>query len=178
MTNSSFSLLEPQDLSLCSKDYAKVQADDDSENDDEDTDVEMDEEVGYGGSDKATVGAAAAANEVTYDATGSADAQSSSSSSSGPQSVRPQIIVTPRKMASAIENATAAVLAKNRKTSLEECTTNEVPLEFIPVCVFDANRKSGGTEAQRSVVGAKEASERSSSKTVIVRAGCSTVSTE
>lgn len=170
VTNACLSVLEPQDLSLCSKDYAKVQQpDDDSENEDEDSDVEMDEEVGYGVSDNATV--AAAASEVTYDATGSADAQSSSSSSSGALSVRPQIIVTPRKMASAIENATAAVLAKNRKTSLEECTTNEVPLEFIPVCVFDANRKSGG-----GAVVAKEVSERSSLKTVIVRAGCSTVS--
>lgn len=113
----------------------------------------------------------ASVNEAVYDAAAaSVDAQNSSSSSSA-QSVRPQIIVTPRKMASAIETATAAVLAKNRKTSLEECTTNEVPLEFIPVCVFDANRKSGG-ESQRK---AKEG-ERSSSKTVIVRAGCSTVS--
>lgn len=157
----SFSLhpLEPQDLS--SKGYAKQQLDeDDSDNEDEDTDVEMEDEASRGAAEKAT---ATATNEAVYETAVSMDATASSSSA---QSVRPQIIVTPRKMASAIESATAAVLAKNRKTSLEECTTNEVPLEFIPVCVFGANRKNaGGKEAQSS-----------SKTTVIVRAGCSSVS--
>lgn len=155
-------------MSLCS---TKVQGTDD-DSDEDDSDVEMDEETSrssvYDVGNKLT-----AANETGYEASASVDAQSSSSSSSA-MSVRPQIIVTPRKMASAIETATAAVLAKNRKTSLEECTTNEVPLEFIPVCVFDGNRKSGGeTKPQRH---GKE-TERTSSKTVIVRAGgSSTVS--
>lgn len=163
-------LLEPQDLS---KGHVKqqhvTQDDDDSENEDEDTDVEMDEEVsrgaeGGGGVEKAVH--VATSDVVVYEPAAAMDPAQSV--------VRPQIIVTPRKMASAIESATAAVLAKNRKTSLEECaTTNEVPLEFIPVCVFGANRKNAATATSAKDGG----QERSSSKTtVIVRAGCSSVS--
>lgn len=162
-------ITEPQDLSVCSKGgYTKggpVEDEEDSENEDDDSDVEMDEEVVAG---RAVTGVSVAGtSEVAYETATTLDVPSA-------QTVRPQIIVTPGKMASAIESATAAVLAKNRKTSLEECSTNEVPLEFIPACVFGANRKSGEGVSR----GTKESgAERSgSSKTVIVRAGCSSVS--
>lgn len=151
--------LEPQDLSA--KGYGKQQAEDedDSQEEDEETDVEMEEEK-----------TASTPDEGVFDTAGTTPADASSSCASA-QSVRPQIIVTPRKMASAIESATAAVLAKNQKTSLDECATNEVPLDFMPVCVFG---RKGGEAAQR---GGKESVERvGSSKTVIVRAGCSSVS--
>lgn len=164
-------------MSVCSKGYGKSERptndDDDSDNEDADTDVEMEEdqeEMSRGADEKSNV---SVAESAVYDHSHSVDVPSTLSAHA--QSVRPQIIVTPRKMASAIESATAAVLAKNRKTSLEECATNEVPLEFIPACVFGPDgRKSG--EGSSPMKLAKDGDRASSSKTVIVRAGCSTVS--
>ncbi|XP_037923284.1 E3 ubiquitin-protein ligase hyd isoform X6 [Hermetia illucens] len=70
------------------------------------------------------------------------------STSATDKTVRPQIIVTPRKVAAAIESVTAAVLAKNNKNSLSECVTTEMPISLLPqsFSVFDGsnNSQSGG----------------------------------
>lgn len=66
--------------------------------------------------------------------------------------VRPQIIVTPRKVAAAIESVTAAVLAKNKKSSLSECVSNETPLNLLPssFSVFEINNPTSSAAAQSS----------------------------
>lgn len=72
--------------------------------------------------------------------------------------VRPQIIVTPRKVAAAIESVTAAVLAKNNKTSLADCvsaadTTIEAQLALLPnsfAAVFEINAGASTSAAQTS----------------------------
>lgn len=106
--------------------------------------------------------------------------------------VRPQIIVTPRKMAAAIESVTAAVLAKNNKSTLAECApsgsasdnSSTGPLNLFPnafsAAVFDM-QSSGSTAALSvgegscsSVIaqgGSSSSSSCSPSKSVIVRAG-------
>lgn len=109
--------------------------------------------------------------------------------------IRPQIIVTPRKVAAAIESVTAAVLAKNNKTSLADCvpsaaataTTNDTNLLRTSFAVFDLN--SGASTSSSSADGsnvsnliaqnntnataaaAAAAAAGSPSKSVIVRAG-------
>lgn len=119
------------------------------------------------------------------------DAQQSSSTAA--TSVRPQIIVTPRKMAAAIESVTAAVLAKNNKTSLAECSPAgghastsaglDGPLNLFPnsfsAGVFDMHSSgsaalSVGEGSCSSVIaqgGSSSSSSCSPSKSVIVRAG-------
>lgn len=91
-------------------------------------------------------------------------------------SVRPQIIVTPRKVASAIESATAAVLAKNKKASLAECTSDEIPIGFIPMSVFDVNQQQPQQLIEESSGAEENTDSKASSKSVIVRAGCFLVS--
>ncbi len=78
--------------------------------------------------------------------------------------IRPQIIVTPRKVAAAIESVTAAVLAKNKKTSLSECAAavdtpiTTLPTSFPPIDLAVSQGSSSGSSG-------------SPSKSVIVRAG-------
>ena len=102
--------------------------------------------------------------------------QSTNSDSQRSASVRPQIIVTPRKVAAAIESVTAAVLAENNKNTLSECITSETPLNFLPTSfsVFDINSgasTSSAGEGSSSSVIAQGSSSGSPSKSVIVRAG-------
>lgn len=71
-----------------------------------------------------------------------------------PSSIRPQIIVTPRKVAAAIESVTQSVLAKNKKASLSECGGPETPLSLLPTTfsMFDVPGGSGtsGTSSATS----------------------------
>lgn len=121
----------------------------------------------------------------------SEDAQQQPSLLDPATTVRPQIIVTPRKMAAAIESVTAAVLAKNNKTSLAECaaataTTSDNSsgsLSLFPnafsAAVFDMHSSgsaslSVGEGSCSSVIaqgGSSSSSSCSPSKSVIVRAG-------
>lgn len=93
---------------------------------------------------------------------------------------RPQIIVTPRKIAAAIQSVTANVLAKHKKSSLAECGggVNETPISMLPITfsVFDLKSKQDS-----ATLGAGTSSDNkqgstsgtSPSKSVIVRAGSS-----
>lgn len=93
-------------------------------------------------------------------------------------SARRQIIVTPRKIAAAIQSVTANVLAKHKKSSLAECGANETPISLLPTnfSVFDLKSKQ-----DTSTLGAGTSSDNkqgstsgaSPSKSVIVRAGSS-----
>lgn len=127
--------------------------------------------------------------QLTMDIDSDSDSDSEIKPLAPPQidapSVRPQIIVTPRKMADAIESVKADVLAKHNKTSLFECVpaassdNNPLPNAFA---VFDMN--SGASTSSGSVAslagegssssviaqGGSSAS-GSPSKSVIVRAG-------
>lgn len=81
---------------------------------------------------------------------------STSSTDAAASTVRPQVIVTPRKVAAAIESVTAAVLAKNNKTSLADCvsaadTTIEAQLALMPnsfAAVFEMNAGASTSAAQ------------------------------
>ncbi|XP_055677415.1 E3 ubiquitin-protein ligase hyd isoform X5 [Lutzomyia longipalpis] len=141
---------EPQDLSCSKESIAKMDVDTDN-------DVVSDSDSESGTVQKMP--------EESQD-------QSSSSASS---SIRPQIIVTPRKVAAAIESVTASVLAKNKKTNLAECVS-EVPITLLPTSfsVFDIQGTSSGAGASGS--GAGTSSCGSPSKSVIVRAGSSACS--
>lgn len=144
---------QPQDLSLCSKAAAVDPQSDDSDNDDDSSDVEM-EGSDYGENIVATRPVAKTAN------------------------VRPHVIVTPRKVASAIESATAAVLAKTNKASLEDCVPQEgvVSIAYLPLCVFDGQQQPATSAVEKNPEGDESNKGDGGSTTVIVRAGCSTVS--
>ena len=97
-----------------------------------------------------------------------------------PPAVRPQIIVTPRKVAAAIESVTAAVLAKNNKSSLSECVKPEIPITLLPSSFPDIENRnlsssdvSGAnkTEEPAPEIIITTAKSSSPSKSVIVRAG-------
>lgn len=100
-----------------------------------------------------------------------------------PSSVRPQIIVTPRKVAAAIESVTQSVLAKNKKLSLSECVTPETPISLLPTTfsIFDiqSNQQSApnqideqGSSNQLNLnITVPSTAAGSPSKSVIVRAG-------
>lgn len=91
--------------------------------------------------------------------------------------VRPQIIVTPRKVAAAIESVTAAVLAKNKKSSLSECAAAvDTPITTLPTSFppIDLASSLGGTsvaDSFNSMAVSQGSSSGSPSKSVIVRAG-------
>lgn len=95
------------------------------------------------------------------------------------QQVRPQIIVTPRKVAAAITDSIASILAKNNKTTLSECVAAPsnmlLPNSFVFEVNSGASTSSGSVCAEGSVSsmmaqGGSSAS-GSPSKSVIVRAG-------
>lgn len=91
--------------------------------------------------------------------------------------VRPQIIVTPRKVAAAIESVTAAVLAKNKKSSLSECAAavdtpiTALPTSFPPIDLASASGSSSMTDSFNPMAVSQGSSSGSPSKSVIVRAG-------
>ncbi|KAG4078397.1 hypothetical protein HA402_013107 [Bradysia odoriphaga] len=90
--------------------------------------------------------------------------------------VRPQIIVTPRKVAAAIESVTAAVLAKNKKTSLSECAAAvDTPITALPTSFPPIDLASGSsssmTDSFNPMAVSQGSSSGSPSKSVIVRAG-------
>lgn len=95
------------------------------------------------------------------------------------QQVRPQIIVTPRKVAAAITDSIASILAKNNKTTLSECVAAPSTMLFPSSFVFEVNSgastSSGSVGAEGSVssIMAQGGSSTSGSpsKSVIVRAG-------
>lgn len=91
--------------------------------------------------------------------------------------VRPQIIVTPRKVAAAIESVTAGVLAKNKKSSLAECAALvDTPINALPTTFgMDVASNLGASVAEsfNSMVASQGSSSGSPSKSVIVRAGSS-----
>lgn len=105
-------------------------------------------------------------------------------------SIRPQIIVTPRKVAAAIESVTAAVLAKNNKATLSECAAPDTPLNLLPstFTMFEMNSGASTSSGSGGAVSAGEGSNSSviaqggssssgsPSKSVIVRAGPSSCS--
>ncbi|XP_055383009.1 E3 ubiquitin-protein ligase hyd isoform X2 [Condylostylus longicornis] len=102
--------------------------------------------------------------------------------------VRPQIIVTPRKVVAAIESVTAAILAKNNKSSLSELVKPEIPItllpsSFIPITDNKNQQQPDGQQpisdtGTSSTVEANLATSKKSSpsKSVIVRAGPSSSS--
>ncbi|XP_055716882.1 E3 ubiquitin-protein ligase hyd isoform X7 [Phlebotomus papatasi] len=141
---------EPQDLSCSKESITKMDVDTDN-------DVVSDSDSESGTNQKMPE-----RGEESQD-------QSSSSASS---SIRPQIIVTPRKVAAAIESVTANVLAKNKKSNLAECVS-EVPITLLPTSfsVFDIQ---GASSSGASGSGAGPSG--SPSKSVIVRAGSSACS--
>lgn len=90
--------------------------------------------------------------------------------------IRPQIIVTPRKVAAAIESVTAAVLAKNKKTSLSECAAAvDTPITALPTSFppIDIASSLGATvpDSFNTMAVSQGSSSGSPSKSVIVRAG-------
>lgn len=90
--------------------------------------------------------------------------------------IRPQIIVTPRKVAAAIESVTAAVLAKNKKSSLSECAAAvDTPITALPTSFPPMDLASGlgasVAESFNSMAVSQGSSSGSPSKSVIVRAG-------
>lgn len=90
--------------------------------------------------------------------------------------IRPQIIVTPRKVAAAIESVTAAVLAKNKKSSLSECAaTVDTPITALPTTFppIDLASSLGASVADsfNTMAVSQGSSSGSPSKSVIVRAG-------
>lgn len=90
--------------------------------------------------------------------------------------IRPQIIVTPRKVAAAIESVTAAVLAKNKKSSLSECAaTVDTPITALPTTFppIDVASGLGASVADtfNPMAVAQGSGSGSPSKSVIVRAG-------
>lgn len=100
--------------------------------------------------------------------------------------VRPQIIVTPRKVAAAIESVTAAVLAKNNKTSLADCAPAvaiESPHMLLPnsfAAVFDLNvgASSSGPALSSSSTAALSSTSSGSANAALLMAGdasCSSV---
>lgn len=98
--------------------------------------------------------------------------------SDDPSMNRPQIIVTPRKVAAAIESVTAAVLAKNNKNTLSECASTDTPLNLLPTTfsVFEINAgastsSTGEGTSNSNVIAQGGSSSGSPSKSVIVRAG-------
>lgn len=134
---------------------------------------------------------AALIQQLTMDIDSDSDSDSEIKPVPPPQidapSVRPQIIVTPRKVAAAIESVKADVLAKNNKTSLFECVpadsaAHPLSLPANAFAVFDMNSgastssgsvASGAGEGSSSSVIAQGGSSASGSpsKSVIVRAG-------
>lgn len=96
--------------------------------------------------------------------------------------VRPQIIVTPRKIAAAIESVRADILAKHNKTHLAECIPlRETSVSLLPASFnnfvrdhTDASRsgvQSMETESSSNTVNQGSTNSTSPSKSVIVRAG-------
>lgn len=86
--------------------------------------------------------------------------------------IRPQIIVTPRKVAAAIESVTAAVLAKNKKTSLSECAAAvDTPITALPTSFPPMDLASGSGTSDSFNPMSQGSSSGSPSKSVIVRAG-------
>lgn len=91
--------------------------------------------------------------------------------------IRPQIIVTPRKVAAAIESVTAAVLAKNKKSSLSECAAavdtpiTALPTSFPPIDLATGGLGSSSGDSFNSLAVSQGSSSGSPSKSVIVRAG-------
>lgn len=106
--------------------------------------------------------------------------------SSSSSSIRPQIIVTPRKVAAAIESVTQSVLAKNKKSCLSECVQPETPINLLPAscALFDFQTNAGASTSVAAINQSEEtivhhagscssgsAVTNSPSKSVIVRAG-------
>lgn len=152
---------EPQDLSCSKENTQSSKMDVDSDNDDlSDSDADNDE------NNKRVINK----NECNLTDDTTQD-----------NSTRPQIIVTPRKIAAAIQSVTANVLAKHKKSSLAECAANETPISLLPTnfSVFDL--KSKHQDSSSSTLGAGTSSDNnkestsgnSPSKSVIVRAGSS-----
>lgn len=108
--------------------------------------------------------------------------------------IRPQIIVTPRKVAAAIESVKAEVLAKNNKSSLAECAPTNIPVTLLPsFSVIETENGETSTLSDTSTTDTSNSTNNSqnttginnsispsqpssSSKSVIVRAGPSTSS--
>lgn len=105
---------------------------------------------------------------------------------SSSSSIRPQIIVTPRKVAAAIESVTQSVLAKNKKNCLSECVQPETPINLLPTsfALFDFQTNAGASTSAAAMNQNDEAIvhhsgpctsasavTNSPSKSVIVRAG-------
>lgn len=144
---------EPQDLSCSKENTQSSKMDVDSDNDDlSDSDADNDE------NNKRVVNK----NECNLTDDTTQD-----------NSTRPQIIVTPRKIAAAIQSVTANVLAKHKKSSLAECGANETPISLLPTnfSVFDLKSKQDSSGAGTSSSDSKQGT--SPSKSVIVRAGSS-----
>lgn len=149
---------EPQDLSCSKENTQSSKMDVDSDNDDlSDSDADNDEN----NKRVSNKNECNLTDDTTQD-----------------NSTRPQIIVTPRKIAAAIQSVTANVLAKHKKSSLAECGANETPISLLPTnfSVFDLKSKQDS-----STIGAGTSSDSkqgstsgtSPSKSVIVRAGSS-----
>ncbi|GAB0097413.1 E3 ubiquitin-protein ligase hyd [Sergentomyia squamirostris] len=143
---------EPQDLSCSKESTSKMDVDTD--------DVVSDSDSESGVTQKIT----------------ERDESQDQSSSSASSSIRPQIIVTPRKVAAAIESATANVLSRNKKANLAECVQPDVPITLLPTSfsVFDIQGSSSSAQSG----GAGPSSCASPSKSVIVRAGSSACANE
>lgn len=113
------------------------------------------------------------------------DSHTDDNQSGSGSTVRPQIIVTPRKIAAAIDSAKADILARGNKTAaLTESTPTDASLHLLPspFNVFatghsdaagaSTSSNSGSNEgANLSVIAQGSSNSGSPSKSVIVRAG-------